>query len=88
MAEANGSGSGKKYVVLALIEYPDKKDESKTFTKWVKIGKGWPNRDGSINLRMDAFPVGTNKLQIREDDHVPLAPGTRRAEFDTIEVRP
>jgi hypothetical protein len=86
MSEANGSP--KRFVVLAPLEYPDKKDESKTFTKWVRIGMGWPGKDGTINLRMDAFPVGTNKLHIREDDYVPLAPGTRRPQFETIEVRP
>jgi hypothetical protein len=86
MSETNGSD--KKYVVLAMIEYPDRKDASKTLTKWVRIGKGWPNRDGSINLRMDAFPIGTNKLQVREDDHLPLVPGTRRPGMETIEVRP
>jgi hypothetical protein len=88
MSEANGSGTAKRFVVLAAMEYPDKKDETKTFTKWVKLGMGWPHRDGGINVRMDAFPVGTNKLFIREDDHLPLAPGTRRNGIETIEVRP
>jgi hypothetical protein len=86
MSEANGSP--KRFVVIAPLEYPDREDESKTHTKWVKVGIGWPNRDGSINLRMDAFPVGTNKLQVREDDRVSLAPGTRRPGLETIEVRP
>ena len=41
-----------------------------------------------INLSLDAFPIGTNRLQIREDDRVSLAPGTRRNGMETIEVRP
>ena len=86
MTEANGGQ--KRLVVLAMIEYPDKQDETKTKTRWVKIGVGWPNRDGSINLRMDAFPIGTNKLQIREDE----APGARRngssTGLDPAEARP
>jgi hypothetical protein len=86
MTEANGSS--KRFVVLAPLEYPDKKDETKTFTKWVKLGMAWPSKDGCFNVRMDAFPVGTNRLIIREDDHLPLPPGTRRPGFDTIEVRP
>ena len=86
MSEANGGQ--KRLAVLAMIEYPDKDDETKKKTKWVRIGVGWPNRDGSINLSLDAFPIGTNRLQIREDDRVALAPGTRRPGIETIEVRP
>jgi hypothetical protein len=86
MTEANEGQ--KRLVVLAMIEYPDKQDETKTKTRWVKIGVGWPNRDGSITMSLDAFPIGTNRLQVREDDRVPLAPGTRRNGFETIEVRP
>lgn len=86
MSDANGGP--KRLAVLAIIEYPDKDDEAKKHTKWVKIGVGWPNRDGSINLSLDAFPIGTNRLQIREDDRVSLAPGTRRNGIETIEVRP
>ena len=26
-----------------------------------------PNRDGSTTLYLDAFPIGTNKLQVREE---------------------
>jgi len=88
MSEANGAGTGKRLAVLAVLERPDKDDETKKHTRWVKIGVGWANRDGSINLYLDAFPVGSNKLQIREDDRVPLAPGTRRNGLETIEVRP
>ena len=86
MSDANGGA--KRLAVLAMIEYPDKEEEGKKRTRWVKIGVGWPNRDGSINLSLDAFPIGTNRLQIREDDRVPLAPGTRRNGIETIEVRP
>jgi len=84
MSEANGGQ--KRLVVLGMIEYRDKEDEKKT--RWVKLGVAWPNRDGSINLSLDAFPIGSNRLQVREDDRVPLAPGTRRNGFETIEVRP
>jgi hypothetical protein len=86
MNEANGGQ--KRLAVLAMIEYPDKNDETQKKTRWVKIGVGWPNRDGSINLALDAFPIGTNRLQIREDDRVPLTPGSRRNGMETIEVRP
>jgi hypothetical protein len=32
---------------------------------WVRIGVGFTNRDGSINLRLDAIPVN-GTLQVRE----------------------
>jgi hypothetical protein len=86
MSEANGGT--KRLAVLAILEYPDKSDEAKKHTRWVRIGVGWPNRDGSINLVLDALPLGTNRLQIRDDDRVALTPGTRRPGIETIEVRP
>jgi hypothetical protein len=53
----------------------------------VKLGVAHVNRDGSINLYLDAFPIGTNKLQVREDDRPPgVAP--RRNGLETVEVRP
>lgn len=32
---------------------------------WVRIGVGFTNRDGSLNLRLDAIPVN-GTLQVRE----------------------
>jgi hypothetical protein len=86
MNETNGSS--RRLAVLAMIEYPDKEDESKKHTRWIKIGVGWPNRDGSINLYLDAFPIGTNRLQVRDDDRVPAAVPRRSAGLETAEVRP
>jgi hypothetical protein len=34
---------------------------------WIRVGAGWINRDGSINIRLDALPLG-NRLQIRDAD--------------------
>jgi hypothetical protein len=33
---------------------------------WTKIGVGHVNRDGSINLVLDAIPLGAHKLQLRD----------------------
>ncbi len=88
MSDTNGT-NGKRLAVLAVVERPDREDASKTYTRWVKIGTAFPNRDGSINLFLDAFPIGTNKLQVREDDRERTAPGApRRNGFETVEVRP
>lgn len=32
---------------------------------WMRLGSAYPNRDGSLNVYLDALPV-TRKLQIRE----------------------
>lgn len=34
---------------------------------WVRVGVGFTNRDGSLNLRLDAMPVN-GTLQVREWD--------------------
>ena len=33
---------------------------------WTRVGAGFVNRDGSITLALDAVPVGTSKLQVRD----------------------
>ncbi len=33
---------------------------------WLRIGLAFPNRDGSLNVRLDALPL-SGQLQIRND---------------------
>lgn len=33
---------------------------------WTRVGVGHVNRDGSINISLDAIPVGNGKLQLRD----------------------
>jgi hypothetical protein len=87
MNETNGTGGARRLAVFAMHEYPDKEDDSRRHTRWMRIGVGFPNRDGSINLFLDAFPIGTNRLQIREDERV-AAGAPRKNGFETVEVRP
>jgi hypothetical protein len=87
MNDTNGTGP-KRLVVLAIVERPDRDDETKTYTRWVKIGIGFNNRDGSINLILDALPLGTNRLQIREDDRTPVPGPRRNGGMETVEVQP
>ncbi len=72
---------------LAVYAIPESKDGEKTF--WPKIGAAFTNRDGSITLLLDALPIGTNKLQVREPK-VPAQPPVDvrppRRDFDAIEV--
>ena len=69
---------------------PESKDGEKRF--WPKIGAAYTNRDGSITLVLDALPIGTNRLQVREpklsaEGH-PGANGSARRDLETVEVRP
>lgn len=48
------------FKVIAPIE---KHDGSKF---WMRVGTAFPNKDGSTNLYMDAWPAGTKTLQLRE----------------------
>jgi hypothetical protein len=46
----------------------DRGEEAKGF--WQRIGAGWKNKDGSVNLRFDFFPTDAKTtIQIRK--HVP-----------------
>jgi hypothetical protein len=57
------SGNGRKH--LAVYAILERKDLSRP-PFWLKIGTAFTNRDGSLSLYLDAFPIGTNKLQVRE----------------------
>ncbi len=79
------NGTGRRLVVYAV---PESKDGEKAF--WPKIGIAFTNRDGSINLLLEALPLGTNKLQVREP-RPPAEPrganGAHRG-LEAVEVRP
>ncbi len=79
------NGSGRRLVVYAV---PEDKDGEKAF--WPKLGIAFTNRDGSINIFLEALPIGTNKLQVREPRPAlePRGANGSRREFDTVEVRP
>jgi hypothetical protein len=56
-----GPAAGKKTLaVFAVVERENRA------ALWIRVGSAWTNRDGSVNLYLDAFPIGTNRLQIRE----------------------
>jgi hypothetical protein len=51
-------------VVWTMVERtPQNGGAAKTY--WTRVGVGFVNRDGSINLRLDAIPINGN-LQVRE----------------------
>ncbi|MEZ4403904.1 MAG: hypothetical protein R3B06_28025 [Kofleriaceae bacterium] len=53
------------FKVLCPVE---RKDGS---TYWMRVGTGFPNKDQSINLYLDALPAN-QKLQLREMDEEDL----------------
>jgi hypothetical protein len=85
MSDTNGASGGKRLAVYAI---PESKDGAKSF--WPKIGVAFTNRDGSIAILLDALPLGTNRLQVRElrDEARAGAAAARGNGFETVEVRP
>ncbi|MDB4958170.1 MAG: hypothetical protein JWO36_5739 [Myxococcales bacterium] len=49
----------KRFDVLQPLERKDRG------TYWMRVGTAFENRDGSLNLYLDALPL-TGKLQVRE----------------------
>ncbi len=59
MNESNGSSGKRPLAVYAIVDRKDK-------NHWVKVGAAFTNRDGSVTVYLDALPIGTNRLQVRE----------------------
>ena len=76
---------------LAVYAIPESKDGEKRY--WPRLGIAFANRDGSINLILEALPLGTNRLQVREEKppaergSAPAARAAPGTAFETIEVR-
>ncbi|HVV84236.1 MAG TPA: hypothetical protein VHE35_14285 [Kofleriaceae bacterium] len=62
--------------MFKVISPIEKKDGS---TFWMRVGTGYPNKDQSINLYLDAIPFN-HKLQLREVDDEDLQPRGRKRE--------
>jgi hypothetical protein len=80
----NDAGQKKTLSVFAII---DRKDSTRP-AYWMKIGSAFTNQDGSINLYLDAFPLGPHqKLQVRESrPSEPARPA--RSEPGLVELAP
>ncbi|GEJ56983.1 hypothetical protein [Anaeromyxobacter diazotrophicus] len=81
MNEPNGGGGKKPLAVYTIVERAGKQ-------YWVKIGAAFTNRDGSINLHLDALPVGSNRLQVREQRVWDDARPANGAAAEPAEARP
>lgn len=56
-------------LVYAIVQRPHARQQ------WIRVGTGWANRDGSLNLQLDAIPID-GRLQVR--DLVPAREDTVR----------
>ena len=79
MSDTHDAG-GRRLAVFAIAE--GKGIDGKA--RWTRIGRAFDNQDGSINLLLNALPLGTDRLQVREEheEDRPAAgrPAPRRAE--------
>jgi hypothetical protein len=84
MNDTQGAG-GRRLAVFAVAD--GKGPEGKSL--WTRIGRAFDNQDGSINLLLNAFPIGTDRLQVREErmEERPAA-GPRRTPARAEEARP
>jgi hypothetical protein len=61
MIDSSAGTPGKRTLaVYAVVERENRPNI------WLRVGTAFANRDGTINLLLDAFPIRTNRLQIRE----------------------
>jgi hypothetical protein len=78
------SGQDSMKVVYTVVE----RSPGKSF--WTRVGVGFVNRDGSINLRLEAIPIN-GTLQVRdweERDGVAKAPGAAAGPSSISRARP
>lgn len=54
--------SRRPFIVYSIVDR-----EGAERSQWVKIGRAFRNRDGSINVHLDALPTN-GKLHMREAD--------------------
>ncbi len=64
----SGSGRVQLKAVYTIVERPNAK------SRWVRIGIGFVNHDGSVNVRLDAMPVN-GTLHIRDHRRLEDSPG-------------
>ncbi len=85
---ANGRATARESVMEEQIQTRNMKavftviERGQGKSIWVRVGVGFTNQDGSLNLRLDAIPVN-GKLQVREWE-----PYDRRPEVNDASTRP
>ena len=62
-----GGGTAKMKIVYTVVER-----QGKSF--WTRVGVGFFNRSGSINVKLDAIPVSARSTPRLDTAHAPGAP--------------
>ena len=70
-----GMVSGNRTRMFKVLCPVERKDGA---TYWMRVGSAFPNKDQSINLYLDALPLGHNKLQLREMEDEDFGRGKKR----------
>jgi hypothetical protein len=60
--QVESSAPKKPWIAYNVIDKP-----GLTNRIWMRVGMAWLNRDGSINVVLDALPIG-GRIQLRMDD--------------------
>ena len=78
--QQQSSGGGRKpWAAYNIID----RGQGKTRI-WSRVGSAFKNRDGSINVYLDSFPIG-GKIQLREDDRERAERGVLAEKAEKIE---
>lgn len=77
--------------ILAVKEYENKQGEKKSI--WIRVGSAFENKDGSMNLFFDTFPVSKDikTIQVREakpKEERQAAQGNKIGRFTDAELMP
>jgi hypothetical protein len=65
-------------IIYSLSKYTDKKTNQEK-TSFKRIGAAFKNRDGSLTLELEAFPV-SGRAQVRDEDKDKAERARREAE--------
>ncbi len=45
------------HFAFAVLEQPSRTQQDEPKAKWIKLGAGWENQDGSVSVLLDTWPL-------------------------------
>jgi hypothetical protein len=64
-SDARKDGQKGKMTMKDVYAIYESKNDGKERSRWVRVGVAFPQRDGSLNVLLDAIPL-SGRLQIRD----------------------